>query len=75
MTTIGLTHSTRPTGTIDIAGTSWPLYKLEALAVGLLVFLAVLVVTGALQPAALTAAGATVVVWWVRRLQWRSPAH
>jgi Flp pilus assembly protein TadB len=75
MTTIGLTRSSRPTGTIDIAGTPWPLYKLEALAAGLLVFFAVLVVTGALQPAALAAAGATVVVWWVRRLHWRSPTH
>ncbi len=51
---------------IDIAGTAWPLYKLEALAVGFVV----LVVAGLSSPAphssaVLTAAAATVVVWWV----------
>lgn len=55
---------------VDLAGTEWPLYKLEALAAGLLVFVALLVIAQALQPAVLVAAAATVVVWWARRLHW-----
>lgn len=58
----------RPRVTVDLAGTAWPLYKLEALAAGLVVFLLVLVVTQVLQTAVLTAAGMTVVVWWARRV-------
>ncbi|MEU2002970.1 hypothetical protein ACH47B_18725 [Rhodococcus sp. NPDC019627] len=54
--------------TVDLAGTAWPLYKLEALAVGLLVFVAVLIITEAVPVAVLTAAAVAVVVWWVRRL-------
>jgi hypothetical protein len=60
--------TTRPGTTVDIAGTAWPLYKLEALAAGLLTFLVVLVVAQTLQPAVLTAAAATVLVWWAMRL-------
>lgn len=75
MTTVGHPRTSHPRGTIDIAGTAWPLYKLEALVMGLLVFLTVLVVTQALQPAVLVAAGATVVAWWVRRLQWNTARH
>ncbi len=72
MTTVGHTRphrSAAAAGTVDIAGTAWPLYKLEALGAGLLVFLTVLTVTQTLQPAVLAAAAATVVVWWARRLQ------
>jgi len=58
----------RTHATVDIAGTAWPLYKLEAIAAGLVVFLLVLTVTQTLQPAVLTAAGAAVVVWWTRRI-------
>ncbi|BDB61163.1 MAG: hypothetical protein ACI38R_17365 [Rhodococcus sp. (in: high G+C Gram-positive bacteria)] len=54
---------------VDIAGTIWPLYKLEALAAGLLTLLVVLVVTTSVQSAVLGAAAVTVVVWWVRRIQ------
>ncbi|MFC9833503.1 hypothetical protein ACFVKB_06720 [Rhodococcus sp. NPDC127530] len=54
--------------TVDLAGTEWPLYKLEALAVALLVFATILVVTQTLQAAVLTAAAVAVVVWWARRL-------
>lgn len=69
MTTV---DRTRPSAagvgaTVDLAGTAWPLYKLEALAVGLLVFLAVLITTQVLQSAVLAAAGVSVVTWWVRR--------
>ncbi|MGX7725750.1 hypothetical protein [Rhodococcus sp. 5G237] len=54
---------------VDIAGTIWPLYKLEALASGLLTLLVVLIVTTSTQSAVLGAAAVTVVVWWVRRIQ------
>ncbi|PQP25635.1 hypothetical protein [Rhodococcus opacus] len=57
-----------PARTVDLAGTEWPLYKLEALAVALLVFVTILVVTQTLQAAVLTAAAVAVVVWWARRL-------
>ncbi len=62
----GRTHATIET--VDIAGTAWPLYKLEAIAAGLLVFLLILTLTQVLQTAVLTAAGAAVVVWWTRRV-------
>lgn len=52
---------------VDIAGASWPLYKLEALAIGLLFFVATLAITTSMQTAVLTAATTTVVIWWVRR--------
>jgi Flp pilus assembly protein TadB len=51
---------------VDLAGTEWPLYKLEALAVGVLVLLALLVITASGQVAVLAAAAATTVTWWVR---------
>ncbi|UYP17445.1 hypothetical protein OED52_12085 [Rhodococcus sp. Z13] len=54
---------------VDIAGTIWPLYKLEALAVGFLTLLALLVITGTAQTAVLGAAAVTVVVWWARRIR------
>ncbi|MFW2239803.1 hypothetical protein ACVH9Z_09845 [Rhodococcus opacus] len=57
-----------PARTVDLAGAEWPLYKLEALAVALLVFVTILVVTQTLQAAVLTAAAVAVVVWWARRL-------
>ncbi|WP_238588677.1 hypothetical protein [Rhodococcus pyridinivorans] len=61
-------HRERTDG-VDIAGTIWPLYKLEALAAGLLTLFVVLVVTTSAQSAVLSAAAVTVVVWWVRRVQ------
>lgn len=61
--TRGRTHAT-----VDIAGTAWPLYKLEAIAAGLLVFLLILAVTQVLQTAVLSAASAAVAVWWTRRV-------
>ncbi|GAA4480454.1 hypothetical protein GCM10023094_27000 [Rhodococcus olei] len=72
MTTAGHLHTRHTHGTVDIAGTAWPLYKLEALVVGLLVFLTLLIVTQTLQPAVLAAAAATVIVWWARRLHWNT---
>ncbi|MFI8565038.1 hypothetical protein ACIGGF_00545 [Rhodococcus sp. NPDC078407] len=53
---------------VDVAGIAWPVYKLEALALGSLVFLATLVLAGSLQAAVLTGAAAAVAAWWTLRL-------
>ncbi|MEC3920016.1 hypothetical protein [Nocardia sp. CDC160] len=44
--------------TVDIAGTAWPMYKLEALFAGAVVCLTLALITGSVQIAVL--AGATV---------------
>lgn len=65
--TYAIPSSARPrtqVGTVDIAGTAWPVYKVEALALGVLVFLGAIVLTTSLQVAVLTSAAATVVAWW-----------
>ncbi|MGB6073129.1 MAG: hypothetical protein WBG53_21570 [Rhodococcus sp. (in: high G+C Gram-positive bacteria)] len=54
--------------TADVAGIAWPVYKLEALALGFLVFAATLVVAGSLQAAVLAGAAIAVVTWWTLRL-------
>lgn len=55
----------RPTAqSVDIAGTAWPVYKVEALAFGIMVFLGALALTSSLQVAVLTSAASTVVTWW-----------
>jgi Flp pilus assembly protein TadB len=48
---------------VPVAGVPWPLYKLYALAVGLVVLLVVGVATMSAAPAVLSAAAATTVVW------------
>nr|WP_314141390.1 hypothetical protein [uncultured Rhodococcus sp.] len=54
--------------TADVAGIAWPVYKLEALALGFLVFAATVVVAGSLHAAVLAGAAVTVVAWWTLRL-------
>ncbi|WP_024803808.1 hypothetical protein [Nocardia sp. BMG51109] len=49
--------------TIDIAGTPWPVYKLEALALGVAVFLLLVLITGSLQVAVLSGAAAAALRW------------
>ena len=46
-----------------IAGVPWPVYKLVALALGLLALVVVFLVTASAAPAVLTAAAVTTVVW------------
>jgi hypothetical protein len=46
-----------------IAGVPWPVYKLVALVVGVVVLVAVGVVTASAGPAVLTAAAAATAVW------------
>ncbi|MBB5917912.1 hypothetical protein BJY24_006824 [Nocardia transvalensis] len=54
-----------PGRTIDIAGTPWPVYKLEALALGAIVCLVLAVVTGSLQVAVLAGASLSALRWAV----------
>jgi hypothetical protein len=56
-------HPSRIARTVDIAGTRWPVYKLEALALGLLTCVLLLVIVGSLQVAVLAAAGAGALRW------------
>jgi hypothetical protein len=48
---------------VSIAGVPWPVYKLLALAVGLIVLVIVALATGSAAPAVLAAAAAGTVVW------------
>jgi hypothetical protein len=48
---------------VSIAGVPWPVYKLLALAIGLVVLVIVAVVTGSAAPSVLAAAAAGTVVW------------
>ena len=48
---------------VDVAGTAWPLFKLEALAAGLIVFVIALVIGASMQVAVLGAAGVGLIVW------------
>ncbi len=50
--------------TIDIADVAWPVYKVEALVLGLLVFVGALALTTSLHFAVLSGAAATLVTWW-----------
>ena len=48
---------------VRIAGVPWPLYKLIALAVGMLVLVVVGVATASVGPAVVAASAAATVVW------------
>ncbi|MEV6322064.1 hypothetical protein AB0M45_12845 [Nocardia sp. NPDC051787] len=50
--------------TIDIAGSAWPVYKLDAVVAGLVSCLVLALITGSLQVAVLAAA-ALGSAWWV----------
>jgi len=49
--------------TVDIAGTRWPVHKLEALALGLLTCVILLLVTDSPQVAVLAAAAVAALRW------------
>lgn len=51
--------------TVDIAGSAWPVYKLDAVVVGLVTCLALAVITGSLQIAVLAAAAVGTTRWLV----------
>ncbi len=48
---------------VSIAGVAWPVYKLLALAIGVVVLAVVALVTGSAAPAVLAAAAAAPAVW------------
>jgi hypothetical protein len=48
---------------VDIAGSRWPVYKLEALVVGLLVFLVAAIVLGSVQTGVLLGAALGASLW------------
>lgn len=48
---------------VDIAGTRWPLYKLEALVIALLTVLVLGLVTGSAQTAVLVGAAVGALLW------------
>ena len=51
--------------TVDIAGTAWPVYKLEAIAAGLAVFLVAMLIVGSMQVAVVGASALAAGVWLV----------
>ena len=53
----------RATRTVTLAGVPWPVYKLEALTLGLAVAAALLLITGSAQFAVLAAAVAAALRW------------
>ncbi|MEV6226020.1 hypothetical protein AB0M13_30615 [Nocardia fluminea] len=57
--------SSAPSATVDIAGSAWPVYKLEALVVALVVGALLLLIIGSPQVAVLAAAAVAAVRWTV----------
>ncbi|OAN28556.1 hypothetical protein [Mycolicibacterium iranicum] len=55
----------RPASTVSIAGVPWPLHKVVALIVGLLVFVAVGLATASAGPAVLSGAGVAALTWLI----------
>ncbi|MFI6869636.1 hypothetical protein [Nocardia sp. NPDC050406] len=66
---MAVVHPTQVTAprstTVDIAGTAWPVFKLEALAVALVTGLVLALITGSLQTAVLAAAAVASVRWLI----------
>ncbi|MET8797506.1 hypothetical protein ABZV91_13845 [Nocardia sp. NPDC004568] len=60
----------RGAAVVDIAGSRWPVYKLEALVVGLLVFLVAALVLGSVQAGVLLGAAVGAALWSAGR--WRA---
>jgi hypothetical protein len=63
-----VTHRPSEITVISVAGVPWPAYKLLALVVGVLIALAVVVVTGTPAPAVLGGAAAATAVWLIAGL-------
>lgn len=58
-----MTAPTRTPGQVLIAGVPWPVYKLTAIVVGVVVLAIVGVATTSVGPAVVAAAAAATVVW------------
>lgn len=66
MAVVNPTDTGRPpaqAATVNIAGTAWPVYKLEALAAAAAVALLIALITGSAQAAVLAAATAAALRW------------
>lgn len=62
---MAVVHPPARSATIEIAGTAWPLYKLEALAAALVTCLILALITGSPQVAVLIAAAVGAGRWLV----------
>ncbi|MFG3619770.1 hypothetical protein [Nocardia sp. NPDC047654] len=62
---MAVVHSSARGTTIDIAGSAWPTYKLDALVVGLVTCLVLVLITGSPQIAVLAAAALAAARWLI----------
>ncbi|WP_069164395.1 hypothetical protein [Nocardia altamirensis] len=62
---MAVVHPSVRSATVEIAGSAWPVYKLEALAAGLVTCLILAMITGSPQLAVLVAAAVGVGRWLV----------
>ncbi|MFE9579699.1 hypothetical protein ACFYO1_25155 [Nocardia sp. NPDC006044] len=62
---MAVVHPSARSATIEIAGSAWPLYKLEALAAALVTCLILALITGSPQVAVLIAAAVGAARWLV----------
>lgn len=69
---MAIVHPSARRATVDIAGSAWPVYKLDALAAGLVTCLILALITGSPQFAVLAAVGAT---RWIAGLILARRAH
>lgn len=53
---------------VDIAGVAWPVYKVEALILGVMVFAGVMATNTAPNIAVLVSTATTVAAWWLLRV-------
>ena len=66
-TTVSPRETPAPAPTVEIAGVNWPLYKLQAVIVGVMAAVLVAAVTQSGVLTAWTLTIITVVTWWARR--------
>ncbi|WP_280413064.1 hypothetical protein [Nocardia asiatica] len=62
---MAVVHPPARSATIDIAGSAWPVYKLDALLVGLASCLVLALITGSMQLAVLVAAALAAARWLI----------
>ena len=60
--------------TVAVAGVAWPLYKLQAVALAVLVGMLALIATGSGQITMWLSAATLVGVWWLQRYRSATPA-
>lgn len=68
MATIDTRPARRTLPSIDIAGVAWPVHKVHALVVGMVVAVVLAVVTRDAQIAVVAATAVTTGAWWVLRV-------